>query len=294
MEHFSSMPFDLKLVKVFKLLQNCWARAEDQTRSAAEEMGSAQHENTITNFLYLHLGREFAERNQEASFERAFREDIDQELGPRAAQVASRLSKGLIARVLYHHGPAEALTVGDLGVVLGKPRVHVSGDTLRCSMRQRGIAAQAKRQDGKGHTGKLTPHQEDVLRSSHRLDYLAFLLYLYDDYEKWKLSKLAWVMGKGKSVEQIKHLLSSVARLHPTRDDPPKGPADEIYSSEQVLRFLSEGRIGTGDASEIQRYVSPKRIPHFNIEITWRDGTPPGPIHLATRTIQIQTQFIRH
>lgn len=260
----------LQIPQTIELLKMCWQTAEARVCREVGTKWREAGEEEITILLCGELRQEFAEKNAKREFERTFASDLRNRF---PFDDLSWMSHRLIGRVFHHPKHIEKRTGGDFGLVVGRPHVEHRFGTRRPSMHSQGLLVQAKKQSKTGKLGKLTRMQRTVLPA--RLDYTAFLLYMYAARGA-ELAPFGWVCAGGRQLAIVE---ADIARLNGAY---PKAIADyqriltgSVTSSMDVIEALSKGACGTSDQQIIDADICLDPASSVKIEITWPDGRPP-------------------
>jgi len=190
-----------------------------------------------------------------------------------------KIARDLIATVSFHDRNVEAKTGGDLGIVLVRPDVRLIWPKLDSNHDyKRGLLCQAKMFQRNSRWGRLSQKQKQVLPD--KLSYFALLLYRYDDQhgERRELAPFAWQLARDATVEQISHWLASDC-------------FPELHDSQQILGALLRDQIGTDDKKLIENDIAPPLLRRsLVITIQWKDGRPPGMVHISERSTDLKQQ----
>jgi hypothetical protein len=131
-----------------KLVTDCWLRAEQSLREIVRKKFPDRDEEIITDLFHAELETEFAAASEKGAVERAFLEDLKQAFQHvEAHELRSKIARGLIATVSFHHRKTEERTGGDLGIVLVRPDVQESYAWSELAIKsdyKRGLLCQAK------------------------------------------------------------------------------------------------------------------------------------------------------
>lgn len=254
----------MRLFFTLNLIKKCWTTAEQRVRELISSKYHAHDEVFITRLLIGEVNDEFDNINDNGTFEETFKRDLaDVYCDPKLLDEVSRLSKGIIARIVYHEPQMEKISGADFGLVLIKPIFELSRDNrLLYTIHRRGLLCQAKRQKENGKMGKLTSRQIDVI--PEHLRYFTILLYKYSDKDRHDLLPFTWWNDRFPDIDEIIGLLND-----PTGED--------TISSCDLIQLLGDGHIGTDDKDIINESICFEEMPYISVEITWRDGFPPKP-----------------
>jgi len=227
------------------------------------------------------LRRAVNEASASRKFERAFANDVSRAL-PQLGTGASGLAQGLVASVNFHNRKHEnEKTAADIGIVICRPEVStfpsIEGEASHWRIskdQRRGLLAQAKVGSLTGvrmsrtKWGRLKPSQNTII--PERIKYFCMLLYRYTDPARHVLGPFEWQLCN-------KHNVDDVAKWLKTDKFPEK------LSSEQILRKLSLGQIGTANQKVIESIIDAQKTGYMEIRIYWKDGMgPPSQGHVRT------------
>jgi hypothetical protein len=261
---------DLRIPRTIKLLRECWEKAESTVQNAANKF---YDEEQVSFLLYRELQVLFDEQNSTRSFERRFGDDVKAAFPSVGIET---IAKGLIARVTYHRRSVETRTGADPGFVVVRPNVQLRNSSLVATIYGRGLLVQAKRQREGGSLGGFTKAQKAILPD--RLQYCAFLVYMYAAEDHETLAPFAWILGAGHKLSTIESILKRLKGIYPrTVEEIEAAVARKVYSSGAIIEALGDGKCGTGDQHVIADQICPGGTPTITIEIKWRDGRTPPP-----------------
>jgi hypothetical protein len=257
----------MRIPALATLIAKCWTRAEQGLRDEIKQRFPDRDEDKITELFQGQLRAECDNVSATGAVEEAFLADLHQSLPNAAEADLSKISRGLIATVLFHPTEIEKRTGGDFGIVLVRPDVRLalySHSELTIDHEyERGLLCQAKVFGRKSKWGTLNENQVKVLAES--LSYLSLVLYRYADQkgERRELAPFSWQLTGGVNVEDIKGWLRS-------------GRFPKLEESGQILSALARNEIGTDDKPTISTHIAPALRPSLKISIRWRDDKGPG------------------
>jgi len=263
----------MRINNLRNLIVSAWSEAEAQLRQDPIQMQD-RDEEFITGLFSGYLRSEFETATRIGGVEQAFRKDLAEAFPDLDFYYEHQIWRGLIATVTFHPKHVEARTGGDFGLVVVRPEVTHEWQKLRIEDgHRRGLICQAKifqratKHRRKPGYGPLSSNEMKVLNS--KLDYLALLLYRYEDSARETLAPFEWKIASGATIENIQSWL--VHNCIPDKLDSPR-----------ALRALIDEKIGTADEKLIDEDISPKVRPSLTITISWKDGDYPGNVvHLA-------------
>ena len=223
----------------------CWSDAEKQLKTILADRYWDADEEFITTLLRGELRLAFRKRSGSSAFSDALIRDLRPQFPSASDQSLQSAAAGLPAVVTFHPRHVEAMTGGDLGIVVYSPRFEQEGNLARQGDDSRhGLLVQAKLFGRNGAWGSLTTNQRTVL--SGRESYLAILLYKYaDGNQRRNLNAFDWQMCNGHSVADIEHWLA-------TANFP------DVCDSSKVVRGLADGSFGTSDAARLRQWIAPE------------------------------------
>ena len=159
------------------------------------------------------------EQSRRGAFEQGFMKDLSQAFGCVVEHaVLTRIARGVKAKVTFHARHVEGKTGGDLGQVVCRPDLTLTGSQLSIEHEhERGLLCQAKLKRRAGAKrpsawGAFTKKQCAVL--GDRIPYLALLVYEYDAEEREHLKPFQWQVCAGFGFEQLRGWVKS--RLFPS------------------------------------------------------------------------------
>src|SRR4029453_4592374 len=115
-------------------------------------------EEVITELFYGLFADELRRATAARTISQAFLRDVETEI-PKLAGRGSVIAEGLVAEVRLHGRTTEAVSGGDLGVLLVRPHVSLEWNVARVRDYRRGLLCQAKRRLGRRYEG-VTPSQK--------------------------------------------------------------------------------------------------------------------------------------
>jgi hypothetical protein len=249
----------LKIPHTIDLLCKCWNQAELESQREIAFAASDSTEEQIT-FLFT---KNFAERLKKSSengaVSTAFYQDLvgSFPMVDKSTNVLKQISNGLIAELSPHERQNEAHSGGDIGLQLIRPSIKCHVSTLKIDFNNaRGLLVQAKLKNSNNNWGELTTNQEVILPEKTR--FLAILLYSYRDVGRHLLNCFTWQLCNGNSIEKIEDWLKN--------DEFPS-----LVDSCRIISDLGTGMIGTSDAKEINKFITPKKNKSLIIRIFWPD-----------------------
>ena len=261
----------LRIPHTLRVVSDCWYVAEESLQTDMKEHYLGVNEESITQMFHGKLTEAMKIASNAQRIEYAFLADLrnafpDLCSGPELR----RLAHGLIVDVTLHKRGTESITGGDIGFMIIRPRIQDSGQALKVGSYRRGLLTQAKLERATGEWGGFTRQQKKVLPD--RLQYLALLLYSYEDEERRSLRQFQW---------QLCHSTSSieeVAKWLRRRSFP------SIVSSHAIIEGIGNGEIGTDDDRIIDEIIAPTKNPALVITIAWpEDGYPGSEVRIVSR-----------
>jgi hypothetical protein len=259
-----------KLVDIsntLRVISECWSGAEDDLRAEIQKYHPYAGETFITELFHGKLARRLEEASDGERISSAFLRDLEEEFYQmQGASELRKISEHLIAHVSLHKPATEGKTGGDMGVLIARPQIIDRETEFKIKDYRTGLLCQAKLRNAKGKWGTFTASQRKVLPD--KLDYTGLLLYSYDHNSGGVLNTFQWRLCKNTTLQEIATELK-------------KGVLTDLYSSEDIIFGLGNGRIGTSDNTILDRDVSPARNPVLTIHITWPDDKRPGGASLS-------------
>jgi hypothetical protein len=276
----------IAIPNVTALLVECWAKAEKQTREGLRKRFHDKDEEFVTELFHGEFRAVVDTASRAGSVKQAFCRDLEAVLpNPQNSSDVKRLASGISATVTLHSRKVEGRTGGDIGLVLIRP--NINSHPIRKEMLivdqhySRGLLCQAKIKrrflaGRKALYGGLSSNQRKV--PTNRAEYLALLLYEYDDPERHNLLPFKWQICTGVNLKDIGSWLKS-------------GVFPSLSNSEKIIRQLADGKIGTGQKDIIEQLIAPAVRSSLVIRIGWPPGKgPPSNFLLRMGILQNQTQ----
>jgi hypothetical protein len=260
----------LQIPSTLDLLCTCWNAAEISLRAEVANNCPDIDEEAITQMFHAKLSESLRLASREKRIESAFLKDLQDSfptLHYSHGLELQRIAQGIIADVTLHKRSTERVTGGDLGFMIVRPYIQLEWSSLHISDYRRGLLTQAKLKRLSGW-GTFTSNQKKIL--PERLDYLALLLYSYEDDARRQLSKFSWQLCSGVTFNKLKGLLMEHSF---------QGNIDSCG----VIRGLGNATIGTDDNSIIDEFISPEKNPSLIIRIFWPHGGPGSEVYVYTR-----------
>jgi hypothetical protein len=257
------MNAEMPIPNLTALVSNCWAKAEAETRQAIKERHHAAEEEFVTELFHGYLRERIQDLNARQMVRAALLKDLVAAFSSLTMRDKNTISSGVIATVMRHTRHVEGKTGGDLGLVLVRPDFQKKSlGVLARSERQHGLLCQAKMKrwapNGKSAIwGEFTKNQQEIL--PQRLNYLALLLYAYDDAERTSLQPFTWQACQGVKLDDVRGWLRS-------------GDFPSPRNSVEMLSLLARDKIGTSNNTLIDEVIAPTAGNAFIIRIGW----PPG------------------
>ena len=140
-------------------------------------------EEFITQFFHSKFATALMVASEAGLIQNSFLADLNKAFPNHYSEVG-QIAEGLIAEVTLHKRITESITGGDIGLIIIRPQVSEQGDYFKISDYRRGILCQAKLKRASGKWGSFTKKQINIL--PERLQYLALLLYSYEDDRRKK------------------------------------------------------------------------------------------------------------
>jgi hypothetical protein len=250
----------MRIPHLIKAICDCGEAAEQDLRKFIETAAWGKGEAFITDYFLAELRQRVKEASESGLIEAALRQDVEQELSMLHPIDLQSFVSGIRARVTIHNNAKEAISGGDIGIVLVRPdRISSDNNSVTFGYKPSGLLCQAKlgRPSGKRSRikwGEFTDHQK--LISPERLEYLALLLYKYSDIKLQKITNFSWQICKGFSFDDIE-------RFSRTNSFP------SLHVSSEIIEFLGAGIIGTSDKEVIKTYIEPVVDYYAVIDIGW-------------------------
>ncbi len=258
----------LQIENTLGIICNCWNEAELALRKEIKEHLPDKGETFITEYFHGLLEKSLKSASEEKKIENAFIQDL------KKASVSSfywanesqRIAEGLIAEMELHTLKTEEKTGGDFGFVISRPKLLLHGEfspdeeLIITENYRRGLLTQAKLKNDKGKWNDFTKIQKNKL--PQHLEYLALLLYEYQDKNRRDFEKFKWQLCAGSTFEEVKRWLKT--NNMPT-------PFDSNY----IINNLGTAKIGTEDENIIKEVICPPQNQTLTIHIHWPGGDPP-------------------
>lgn len=276
----------MPIPNVTALLVDCWTKAEEQAREGLEKRFHDQDEEFITKLFHGEFRGVLAAATKAGSVKRAFCNDVKSHIPEiRYTGDLERLASGIAATVSLHPREIEKRTGGDIGLVLIRPNVNFH--PIRKGMLNvdehysRGLLCQAKikrrfRSGRNARWGNFTANEKKVLRN--RIEYLALLLYEYINAQRNILKPFQWQVCGGANFKDVECWLKS-------------GVFPSLLTSEEIIRQLAGGKIGTAQKDIIDQLIAPAVRGSLVIHVGWPPGkSPPSNFLLRHGIYQCQSQ----
>jgi hypothetical protein len=254
----------LRIPTTLQVVALCWKQAEEVVQSKIENNIPEAHEEDITLLFYENFAEQLRKMSSKGIIAKAFLTDLTINFPDvRGADELQNVANGLVADVTLHRREAEAITGGDLGLILIRPQA-IRGDRLiRIGNYRRGLLCQAKLKRKRGKWGSFTKKQKLVL--PQRLHYLSLLLYSYNDVQRRRLQHFQWYLCRSEeSLEQVEEYLK-------------KDKFPRLHDSVTIIRALGSGIIGTDNEEILDTIVSRAKNPTLVVKISWPNGRSDPP-----------------
>jgi hypothetical protein len=264
----------MRIPAITKLLVNCWSDAERNVLRSIRRQYHGADEDFITTLLHGKLRLVLEEAKESGAVADAFRSDVQSAFGPVSNAVHLReIASRLAATCTLHQPSMECRTGGDIGLVLIRPEgvsvEHSQNEYIEFKEYKRGLLVQAKKgvpnNRGRVNWGTFTDNQKQVL--PQRIEYLAILLYEYQDVERLTLKDFQWLLcglpPNRLTFDKVQECLKG-DRL------------PSVCSSNEVLNGLGKEEIGTADKDIIEEYIEAESRPWLVIRIGWDPDYEPG------------------
>lgn len=254
----------MKIPYTLSVISACWREAEENLQIDISENYPGVNEEFITQMFHGKLSKALKNASKEKRIESAFKHDLQVKFPEFDLLQFYELSNGLIADVVLHKRKTEAVTGGDIGLVINRPNIEMQKyrNILKVDFYRNGLLCQAKLKKPNGKWNLFTSSQKK--RLSNRLNYLGLLLYEYDDTERRNLKPFQWqICNSTKDINDILNFL---------RED--KFPS--IMDSQQVINGIGNGKIGVDDDNIIDTIVAPMGNTSLEIIIKWLDDRKGG------------------
>lgn len=238
--------------------------AEKRVRDSVENNFPGADEEKITTLFQEKFSEELRLASNQGEIASAFAIDLQNAGMSYEVGEATQVASGLLAEVSWHDKRTEKVTGGDFGLMIKRPTILNDGSTLSIAQGvENGLLVQAKRMPFNGRIGNLTPNQKKVLPK--RLSYLSLVLYRLSDSDNRQLESFLWRNCAGANLTTVKDWLKTFSTYE-----------KETKTTEQILRLLESGAIGTNDRTIIQNVISPEKNPVIVVEVKWKDGAGPA------------------
>jgi len=265
----------LNICNTLWVVAECWAKAEESLRTEIKEDYPGVNEEFITQMFHGKLARALREASESGCVEQAFLRDLEIAFPDLCYSSELRtVAHGLFADVTLHRRKTERVTGGDIGFMIVRPQISDHVHMLQPSLYRRGLLCQAKIKRADGRWGPLTARQKEVFPA--RFQYLALLLYRYEDQERRILRPFQWQLcNSASSITDVSKWLSGDKFPSPC-------------TSSEIIDGVGNARIGTDEATTLHGVVVPTGNPALVITITWpEDAWPGSQVHVyATREPQ--------
>jgi len=254
----------MKISYTLNIISRCWEQAEDELRGEIREYYSGANEEFITQMFHGKFSKFLNLASKDKKIERAFLQDLEIAFPKIQSYELSNISTGLLANVVLHRRKTEAVTGGDIGLVVNRPSVELVQyrNLLKVGFRRNGLLCQAKLRKSNRKWNVFTGSQKKVL--VNRLGYLSLLLYEYDDSDRRDLQPFQWQLCNSATD------ISSVISWLKTGEFP------SILNSTELIKGLGEGKIGTDNDQVLDEIIAPKNNSVLEISIGWHND-PEGP-----------------
>lgn len=254
----------LDIPKTLCVISESWNKAEKKLRNDIKNSYPDINEECITQLFYRRFAKELRLRNDENAVAKAFLDDLKEHFSfLRYRDEILKKFDGLIADVTLHNRRIEGKTGGDFGFVIIRPQIEYNYSDLKPSKHQQGILCQAKIKRPDGRWGTFSKYQNKYL--PERLRYLVLLLYSYEDKDRSILKSFQWQRCDlpTLSFKQIKDWFR-------------KGSFPALENSNEIIKKLGDGIIGTDDENILKEIISPANNPSLIVKIYWPDDKHPG------------------
>jgi hypothetical protein len=254
----------LNISNTLRVVAECWVRAEASLLTEIKAVSPDANEEFITKSFHGKFAKALVEASTERCVEEAFLLDLqtafpDLCFGPELRGLAH----GLIANVTLHTRQTEELTGGDIGFMIVRPQISDHIHSLHVRPYRRGLLCQAKLKNPKHAWGRFTDPQMKEL-CYERLQYLALLLYRYEDEERRILRPFQWQLcNSASSIAHVANWLS-------------KNNFPSLATSSDIINRLGNAQIGTDDDAALDKTVAPAGNTALVIMINWPKDAGPG------------------
>lgn len=255
----------LLIPAALNVVTKCWKEAEAELHGVIEKKYHDPDEEFVTRLFYGEFAYSLNQASGKGLIKRAFLIDLQNAFPKlRNSRELNAIPNALIAEVSLHKREVERITGGDFGLTIIRPRVFsppFNEHELWIEQHEQGLLCQAKIKRRNGKFGKLTKKQREVLPD--RMDYLSLLLYSYNDPNRCQLNEFSWQLCENGSIQSAEEWLKL--------SNFPK-----TITSEQIIKDLGSGLIGTDKRDIIKNIIRSKRKPHIIIKIYWPPDKHPG------------------
>ena len=258
-----------------EVICSCWNEAETLLQQNIKDLYPNSSEPFITDLFHGLLKKTLHSASQKKLIENAFIQDLNEKFPLIDYSASRQCANGLIAELKKHSQTTEAKTGGDLGFVIARPHIFLDSpystetNLIITKDYKRGILTQAKLKDDKEKWNNFTALQENIL--PQHLDFLALLLYSYNDKNRYILEQFRWQLAAGYLFNDLKTWIK--------KDEFPN-----VLSSCSIINNLGNAKIGTDDPQKIRDIICPPENQTVTIDIHWPGGDPPiSRVWLRTR-----------
>lgn len=251
----------MKISNTLDVISECWKQAEESLRAEIREDYPGANEEFITQMFHGQFSKTLKVASREEKIGRAFLRDLKSSFSDIHQSDLRNYSQGLMADVVLHRRTDETVTGGDMGVTIASPLVWNHRDSIKRKAYRCGLLCQAKLKGRKGKWNDFSDNQKIVLRD--KLQYLGLLLYEYSDADRRELKSFQW---------QLCHEAESLMNV---LDWLKKGIFPSVCHSEQIIKDLGSGTIGTHDEKILDEVIAPVGSSYLEIIIDWPDDKKP-------------------
>lgn len=266
----------LSIPNTLRIVDECWKAAEKDLRASIETKHHDLDEEVITKLFYGEFRFALNRASEKRLISTVFLKDLRRAFPSFATSSGFKtIAENLVADVSLHSRKREGITGGDFGFTITRPQVSVTGFSpyhttpfvgdnrpkILTSEHQFGLLVQAKLKGRTGKWGRFKPNQVKVL--PEHMEYLALLLYQYNDKERKKLNTFNWQICSNVSIEDAKRWLKL-------------GEFPSLIKSSSLINHLGTGKIGTDDSKTLDKVIQPTGKPRFSIMISWPPGKKPS------------------
>ena len=250
----------LEIPRTLMCIIECWKIAEKSLQIDIYNCYPDADEEFITRFFHGKFAAALMVASEAGFIRKAFLMDLNKAF-PYHQNEMKQIADGLIAEVTLHKRATERITGGDIGLMIIRPKVEKHSCSFKVSDYKRGLLCQAKLKRASGKWGSFTKNQINIL--PERIQYLALLLYDYEDAKRSKLKPFSWQKCQSATMPEVQNWLKY--------DSFP-----ELENSDSIITNLGYGNIGTDDENIIDELISTAGNPSLVIRITWPEGRKPG------------------